>query len=81
MAAANGDGHPADPNRDRIAAERAEVHRLDGYAFVEAEVPQAAGFAVFEAGPIDRQHARPSPDRQLVKAGDICLERRVHCCD
>ena len=29
VAAADGDGHPADADRERIAAERAEVKRLD----------------------------------------------------
>ena len=42
MGAADRDGHPADPHRQRIAAERAAMERLDRDALVEAEVAQAA---------------------------------------
>ena len=52
------DGHPADADRDRIAAERPEVQRLDGNALIEAEMPQPAGFALVERVPVDRRDAR-----------------------
>ena len=54
------DRHPADPDGDRIAAERPEVQRLDHDALVEAEMPQAAGFGLVERGPVDRQRRAPS---------------------
>jgi hypothetical protein len=53
MAAADGDSHAADANRDGVAAEGAEVQRLDGYALIEAEMPESAGLAFAERSPID----------------------------
>ena len=54
VTAADRDGHAADADRERIAAERAEVKRLDDDALVEAEMPQARGFALLERVPVDR---------------------------
>ena len=48
MLAPDRDGHPADANRDRIAAEGAKVQRLNGDAFIESEMLQAAGLALVE---------------------------------
>ena len=72
--AADGDGHPADADRERIAAERAEMKRLDRDTLVETEVAQAAGFAFLERGPIDRRDVRAGADRQIVQG---CRHR--HC--
>ena len=79
--AADRDGHAADADGDRIAAERPEVQRLDGDALVEAEMPQAAGFALVERGPVDRRDARARPDCEWSRLIDVGLEGRVHCCD
>ena len=70
MGAADGDGHPADPDRERIAPERAEVQRLDRNALVEAEVAQATGLAFLERGPVDRRDSRAGAELQLVERGD-----------
>ena len=77
MGAADRDGHPADPDRERIAAERAEVERLDRDAFVEAEVAQAAGLACRSSErPVDRRDARAAcRSRSSSREG----RRRVIC--
>jgi len=75
------DGHPPDPNRDRIAAERAKVQRLDGDAFVKPEMPEAARVRLVERGSIDRADARTRSNREAIEAGRVRLEGRVHCCE
>ncbi len=64
---ADRDRHPADAHRQRIAAERAEVQRLDRDAFVEAELAQAAGLAFAERCPVDRRNPRARAQLQLVE--------------
>ena len=69
MPAADGDGHAADADRDRIAAERTEVQRLDGDALIEAEMPQAAGLALVERRPSRSTATRACvPTCKLVEA-------------
>ena len=53
MTAADGDGHPADADCERIAAERAEVERLDVNAFVETEMAKARRLALLQRIPVD----------------------------
>ena len=49
--AADRDGHPADADRDRVAAERPQVQRLDRDAFIEAEIPAGAALRQLRARP------------------------------
>ena len=58
MGAANGDGHPPDSHRKRIASERAEVQRLDGHALIEAEVAEAASLSASKLQSIAEMRAR-----------------------
>ena len=58
--AADGDRHPADADRERIAAERAAVQRLDLDALVKAEMAQAVG--------LGSRQARPSRWRRPARA-------------
>jgi hypothetical protein len=62
MLAPNGDRHAADANRNRVAAEWAEVKRLNRHAFVKAEMLKAASLAFVESVPINRGDARLRSD-------------------
>jgi len=81
MAAANGDGHAADPKRDRVATKWPEVQRFDGHALVEAEMAKPASFTLIERFPVDRQDARSRADCKLVQWDRSRIEGRVHCCE
>ena len=81
MPAPDRDGHPADPDRDRIAAERAEVQRFDRDAFVETEMAQAAGFGLVEDRPVDAEDTRLGSDGERVEACGVRLKGRVQCCE
>jgi hypothetical protein len=67
MRAANSDGHPSDPHRQGIATDGALVERLNDHAFIEPEVLEAAGFAIFQRSPVDPLDPRPAADLQLVQ--------------
>jgi hypothetical protein len=69
MLAANRDGHPSDPNRERIAPKRPEVKRLDRDALVKAKVAQAAGLSFAKRRPINRSDVRPRSEREIVEEG------------
>ena len=73
--------HASDSDRDRIAAERTEMKRLDGYAFIEAELAQTVGLPLVEGTPVDGRHAGRRADGQPVEANRVRMKRRVHCCD
>ena len=81
MPAPDRHGHSADTDRDRVAAEGAEVQRLDRNALIEAEIFQAAGFAVVERVPVDLRNERLRPKLKLVETNRFRLEWRVHSCD
>src|SRR6476620_12535558 len=78
MLAPDRDRHPADADRERVAAERPEVQEFDHHAFVEAELAQAVGLAFAESGPVNRRDARLRPDRKTVEPNHVRLKRRVH---
>ena len=68
VGAADRDGHPPDPDGQRILAERPKVERLDRDAFVEPEMAQAAGFGFTERGPVDGRNFGTRANLQLVEA-------------
>jgi hypothetical protein len=70
MGAANRDGHPSDSNGDRIGAKRAKMERLDEYAFVKTEMPQARSVAIAKTFPVDRRDPCAASDLELIE-GDI----------
>jgi hypothetical protein len=75
------DCHAPDANRNRVAAERAEMHWLNRDAFIEAEILKAASFAFLQPFPLNRGDARFGPNLQLVEADHLRLKWRVHSCD
>jgi hypothetical protein len=73
--------HSAHANRDRVAAERPQVQRLNSDALIEAEMLEAAGLSLIQPLPIDRRNARLGADRQAIEGDDLRMERRIPCCE
>lgn len=67
MTPAYGNHHSPDPNGHGIAAERPLVKRLDGNAFVESEIAQAARTGRAQRVPVDLADPRRNPDAQRFK--------------
>jgi hypothetical protein len=67
VAAADGDGHAADADRDRVAAEGAQMQGLDGNTLVKAEMPEAASFGMVERIPVNGEDARLGPELEPVE--------------
>jgi hypothetical protein len=67
VAAADGDGHAADADRDRVAAEGAQMQGLDGNTLVKAEMPEAICFVGIKQLPVDREDARLGPELEPVE--------------
>jgi hypothetical protein len=81
VGAADGDGHPAYADGERVAAERTEMHGLNRHALVEAELAQAAGLSFFQRRPIDRVDPRtPAELERIERERELAgWCRRRHC--
>jgi hypothetical protein len=80
VGAANGDGHAADSDGQRVAAEGAEVKRFYGHAFVETELAKAAGRSLFKRRPVDGFDVRAPAELERIERDRKGMGRlrRVH---
>jgi len=75
MLTANGNGHPPNPDRKRVAPERPEVKRFDRNALVKSELPKPANIAFRQDRPIDRLDLRTGSKRKIIEGSWL------HHCD
>ena len=70
MGATDGDGHPPDPHRERIAPERPGMKRFYRNTFIEAKIAKPAGAGAVEHVPVNRADPRANAYRKRFQRSD-----------